>query len=521
MALNDQMATHSFGPFRLNTETEMLFHGTEPISLGRRAVRLLRVLVERSGTPVSKDALIEAAWSGLAVEDSNLTVQIAALRRALGEEPGGESWIETLPRRGYRFAGPQASLVAESTSDAAAYPALPDKPSIAVLPFQNMSNETEGEFFADGIAEDIITALSHYPSLFVIARNSSFVYKHKAVNVKEVGRELGVRYILEGSLRKSKERIRVTAQLVEAEAGRHIWADQYDRVLADIFAVQDEITQASTIAIAPAIAAAELQRAIRKTPERLDAWSVYQRGLWHLGLATKDDNSKALQLFQNVIDRDPNFSAGYVGLALALFQAAVHFQVGELRHAQQSAETLATRAIALDSTNAQAHACLANALRMRGDLPNALGEAQHALAICPNLANGHGEIGTTLVYFGQPTEGLRALQTSIRLDPRDPQLAWRLNWLGVGYYFARQYESAIEAAQRALRSCPTLPMPYRWIAASLGQLGRTEEAREALAKAITIGPASFELFVRRRVPWHRPDDYAHMMDGLRKAGWSE
>src|SRR5467141_1862632 len=198
---------------------------------------------------------------------------------------------------------------------------LPDKPSVAVLPFTNMSAEPEQEFFADGIAEDVITALSRYPSLFVIARNSCFTYKGRAVDLKQVGRELGVRYVLEGSLRRAGNRIRVIAQLVEAETGKHVWADRYDREVADIFALQDEIAEAVTIAVAPAVAGAEQQRALRKPPESLDAWAAYQRGLWHLMKFTADDNSAALRFFQQAIDIDPTFTGGYWGLAAARFYA--------------------------------------------------------------------------------------------------------------------------------------------------------------------------------------------------------
>src|SRR6202035_4330614 len=200
-------------------------------------------------------------------------------------------------------------------------PALPDKPSVAVLSFTNMSGDPEQEFFADGIAEDVITALSRYPSLFVIARNSSFTYKGRAVDVKQVGRELGVRYVLEGGLRKSGNRIRVTAQLVEAETGKHVWAERYDRDLADIFALQDEITEAVTIAIAPAIADAEQHRALRKPPGSLDAWAAFQRGLWHLSKYTVNDIALAQSFFQQAIDCDPSFSGGYGGLAIAQIQA--------------------------------------------------------------------------------------------------------------------------------------------------------------------------------------------------------
>ena len=227
-----------------------------------------------------------------------------------------------------------------------------------MLPFANMSGDPEQEFFADGIAEDIITALSRYPSLFVIARNSCFTYKGRAVDVKQVGRELGVRYVLEGSVRKSGNRIRVTAQLVEAETGNHVWAERYDRDLADIFAVQDEITEAVTIAIAPAIAEAEQQRAMRKPPGSLDAWAAYQRGLWHLSKVTAEDNAIAEKFFQQAIDLDPSFAGGYSGLALAQLQAAAVYQTLDLVEAQSSAETLARRAVALDGADAEARSCL-------------------------------------------------------------------------------------------------------------------------------------------------------------------
>jgi adenylate cyclase len=233
--------------------------------------------------------------------------------------------------------------------------ALPDKPSIAVLPFSNMSNDLAQEFFTDGIAEDIITALSRYPSLFVIARNTSFTYKGRPVDVKRVGRELGVRYILEGSMRKAGDRIRVTAQLVETEAGKHVWAERYDRDLADIFAVQDEITEAVAIAIAPAIAGAEQQRAMRKPPASLDAWAAYQRGLWHYSKATPDDNALAQKFFQQAIDLDPNFPGFYVGHALAQNQAQ-EFGTRGLPETLSSVEALTRRAVSLTQRPAHSSA---------------------------------------------------------------------------------------------------------------------------------------------------------------------
>jgi adenylate cyclase len=394
---------------------------------------------------------------------------------------------------------------------------LPDKPSIAVLAFTNMSGDADQEYFSDGIAEDIITALSRYPSLFVIARNSCFTYKGRAVEVRQVGRELGVRYVLEGSLRKAVNRIRVTAQLVETETGNQIWAEHYDRDLADIFAVQDEISEAVTIAIAPAIADAERQRAMRKPPNSLDAWATYQRGLWHYSKSTPEDNALAQQFCQQVIDLDPNFSGSYVGLLLAQMQA-IDFGTGGVPETLSSHEALARRAVALDGANAKARSVLARTLWRRGDYEGALAEAERALASAPNLADANAELGTALIVSGRPKEGLAAIERSIRLDPRAHSVA-RAQHVVAGSYLSADYEAAVAAAKWALRDHPKYPNTYRWLAAALGQVGRAEEAKEALGKAIAVAPGAFEMYVRQRLPWYRPEDYAHMLDGLRKAGW--
>jgi adenylate cyclase len=441
----------------------------------------------------------------------------------LAFEDLGEQALKNIARpvRVHRVATRAVSATAQVTPAIA----LPDKPSVAVLPFTNMSADPDQEFIADGIAEDVITALSRYPSLFVIARNSSFTYKGRAVDVKAVGRELGVRYVLEGSLRKAGNRIRVTAQLVEAETGNHVWAERYDRDLADIFAVQDEITEAVTVSIAPAIAQAEQQRAIRKPPESLDAWAAYQRGLWHISKANADDNEVAQAFFQSAIDLDDNFSGGYVGLALTRIHSAITFATCGLAEVQPLAESLAMRAVALDAANAEARICRSVTLSLRGDLAGALSEADRAVALCPNLASAHARRGTELIWSGEPKKGIAALEIALRLDPRSPT-RWRdLLFVATGHYHCREYEAAVETAMEAIRSYPGYPLPYRWLAAALGQLGRLAEAREALEKAlekaVAVAPASFDLYVRNRVPWVRPEEHAHMVEGLRKAGWRE
>jgi adenylate cyclase len=488
----------------------------------RIGVHLGDVLVE--GNDILGDGVnIAARLEGIA-EPGGICISDDAFRQVRGKVEAeltdmGEHSLKNIarPLRVYRVG---SSPMAEQPINLPAALPLPDKPSIAVLPFANMSVDPEQEFFADGIAEDVITALSRYPSLFVIARNSSFTYRGRAVDVKQVGRELGVRYVLEGSLRKSGNRVRVTAQLVEAETGNHVWAERYDRDLADIFALQDEITEAVTIAIAPAIADAELHRALRKPPGSLDAWAAYQRGQWHVSKFTSSDIFLAERYFKQAIELDPTFSAAYAGLAFA--QAAlVDFQLRDLAEVLSSNEALVRHAIALDGADAEALSVLSNALWVRADYRGALAEAERALVVSPNLAYAHHMFGTTLIFSGSPEEGVSALERSIRLDPRHPRSAVRLNHMALGLYFAREYTAAVEIAKRAIRSYPEFPNPYRWLAAGLGQLGRVDEAKEALGRAVAIAPGSFDMNVRNRVPWMRPEDHAHMLEGLHKAGWRE
>ncbi|MGH7090967.1 MAG: winged helix-turn-helix domain-containing tetratricopeptide repeat protein [Stellaceae bacterium] len=507
------------GRFRLDLDRHELSRGESPVRLGSRALDILCVLASARGAVVTKDELMARVWSGVVVGENNIHVHISALRRALDEDKSGQSCIVTVSGRGYRLIGLEALALVVDAGVPGLGLSLPDKPSIAVLPFKNMSSDPGQEFLADGIAEDIITALARFPSLFVIARNSSFTYKGRAIDVEQVGREFGVRYVLEESLRKSGNRIRVTAQLIEAETGKHVWAERYDRDLADIFAMQDEITGAVTIAVAPAIDEAERQRAMRKPPQNLDAWTAYQRGLWHLDKFSAEENRLAERFFQQAIDLDPNFADGYCGLALAQIYAVTMFQTRDLADILNSAEPSARLAVMLDGSNAAARSCLSRALLLRGDHRGALAEAERTVALSPNLASAYWRRGLVLIHSGRAEEGLGDLQTSIRFEPHGPNLAGRLHHVAIGCYFSCAYADAIEAAQHVIRSSPDFPLSYRWVAAALGQLGRTEEAKEALQRAIAAAPASFDLYVRKRPAWFRPEDHAHLLDGLRKAGW--
>jgi adenylate cyclase len=396
---------------------------------------------------------------------------------------------------------------------------LPDKPSIAVLPFQNMSGDPDQEYFADGVVEDITAALSRAGWLFVIARNSSFAYKGKSPDVRQVGRELGVRYVLEGSVRKAANRVRITGQLVDATSRAHVWAERYDRDLTDIFALQAEIAEAVTAAISPAVANAERQRARRKPPGNLNAWEAHQRGLWHLCQTTADDNQAAQGFFRQAIELDPTFARAYAGLSGALDRAGIVWHTRDLAEAQRLAEEYARRAVSLDGNDASAHFRLAAALVMRGDLRGAREEAQRALAIDPNEADAYGVLGVSLLYDGEPEKGLVGLEEQLRRDPFGPASHSRRGQVAIAHYLRGDYEAAVAAARQAIRLFPGYSARYRWLSAALGQLGRIDEASEVLAEAASFGSADFDGYARQRPPWLRPEDHEHMLAGLRKAGW--
>ncbi|HEY3912568.1 MAG TPA: winged helix-turn-helix domain-containing tetratricopeptide repeat protein [Stellaceae bacterium] len=508
----------SIGRFRLDLARRELRRDGILVRLGSRALDILCVVAAAEGNVVTKDELMAQVWAGVVVAENNLHVHISALRKALAEGRDGQSWIVTVPGRGYRLLGSPEPPGVDRAVRGRGLP-IPTEPSLAVLPFLNLSGDPEQEYFADGIAEDIITAVSRYPSLFVIARSSCFTYRGRPVDVKQVGRELGVRYVLEGGLRKAGNRIRVTARLVEAEPGSRFWAERYDRDAADVFAVQDEIAVAVTTAIAPAIADAELRRAMHNPPDSLDAWAAYQRGLWHIRRATADDNLRAVKFFQQAIDLDPSFSGAYGGLAIARATAA-DFAGRPLSETADDVAALVRHAVALDPANSEARSTLASVLYRLGDYGGALAEVKNALGISPNLARAHGVFGAILVFSGHPQQGVAALERSIRLDPRGPQRVIRLNQIALGLYYCREYEAAVTMAKEVIREYPDYPHSYRWLAAALGQLDRIEAAKAVLEKAVAIAPAAFEMFAQG-VPWIRPQDHAHMLEGLHKAGYPQ
>lgn len=306
---------YQFGDCSLDCQRQELMRAGAPVAVEPQVLRLIAHLIENRDRVVPKGELFAEIWKGRIVSDGTLNTRIAAARAALGDDGGVQSVIKTFSRRGFRFVAEVAEIDAMSTCSSAEVKPAPDKPSVAVMPLKNLSGDPEQEYFADGIAEDLITSLSRIRHLLVTARNTTFAYKGQVVDVPAVASALGVRYVLEGSVRKSGNRVRFTVQLIDGETGNHIWAERYDRDLEDIFAVQDEITQIVIGALQPELTRSEIERARRKPPESLDAWDLYQRGLWHENRITRADNAKAIELFSKAISLDPEFARPYAGLS--------------------------------------------------------------------------------------------------------------------------------------------------------------------------------------------------------------
>jgi adenylate cyclase len=399
---------------------------------------------------------------------------------------------------------------------------LPDKPSIAVLPFANMSGDPEQEYFADGIAEDIITLLSRSRALFVISRNSSFTYKGRAVDVKRVARELGVRYVLEGSVRKACNRVRVTAQLIEAATGGYLWAERYDRDLTDIFAVQDEITASASAAILPTMERSERERAARKPPASLDAWECYQRGLWHSSRYEATENGLAISFFERAVELDPGLAAAHAAMSFAFADQAVIFRP------QAERQTLIPRAIehaqgaiALDPSGALGHSALARALVHAGRHEEAISEADLAVSLDPNSAQAYHCQGFARAFGGRPREALEPLETAMRLSPFDPSMPHFLHVLARAQYWMGDYPAAVTTARHLRRSYPSFQNPYRTLIAALGQTGQADEARQIMAEALQRFGENFRFHmqpVRTGALEDRAEDREHFLDGYRKAG---
>src|SRR3984893_15583069 len=441
---------------------------------------------------------------------------------AIPFEDMGEQQVKNIARpvRAYRALLAERVARPSIPSETAVPRALPDRPSIAVLPFHNVSGDPEQEYFVDGITEDIITALSKWRWFLVIARNSTFAYKGKSVDLKEVGRDLGVRYVLEGSMRRAGQRVRISSQLIDIATGTHLWAQRYDRDLTDIFAVQDDITSRVVAAIEPALSRAESQRVIAKRPEHMGAWDYCQRGFWHVHKGTRTDGLAAYGLFEQALTLDPNLADAHLGLARALIVQWNYGSVEDFAPFVRQARESALQAVAFDSESPQAQYVLAQLSHWAGDVGAAIAHANRAIELTVDFAPGHFYIGIGLSLDGRHEAALEAIETGWRLSPRDPRAStWLANKARV-FYHLKGYEEAIETALSARRI-----QPHAYgslvLVASYAQLGRDEEARSALAdiRALPGGSANMMRWYLDR--YSDPAAREHMADGLRKAGLLE
>ena len=514
-----------FESYALDTDRRELRNGPNLVALEPQVFDLLSYLIEHRERVVSKDDLLEAIWEGRSVSESSMTSRINAARTAIGDTGEQQRLIKTLLRKGFRFVasvleeGPKPEGAARPRSDGLA---LPDKPSIAVLPFANMSGDAEQEYFADGMVEEIITALSHLRWLFVIARNSSFAYKGRHVDVKQIGRELGVRYVLEGSVRKAANRVRITGQLVDASTGAHLWADRFDGMLEDVFDLQDQVTANVIGAIAPKLEHAEIERAKRKPTESLDAYDYFLRGMASVHQGTRDANGEALKLFYKAIELDPSFASAYGIAAWCYAWRKWDGFVGDRAAEAAEAARLARRAAELDSDDAVALCAAGYALAFAvHDLDDGAAYIERALTLNPNLAMAWHSSGWVKVFLGEPELAVEHLQHAMRLSPLDRLIFRAYGGTAYAHLFAGRYDDACAWAEKAFRARSTYLPAVRVAAASHALAGRQQEAEKAMAYLRPLDPTLRVSNLKDLLPLRRAEDVQKLADGLRKAGLAD
>ena len=503
-----------FGHFRLDLGRPELRRDGQPVRIHRRALGILCVLAEAKGEVVSKDDLMARLWPGRIVEEGNLHVHVSALRKSLDEHGEGHSFVVTVPGRGYRLAhlnGARSAPLAEGSMPPQL--PLPDKPSIAVIPFANMSGDPDQEYFADGMAEEIITALSRIRWLFVIARNSSFTYKGQAVDVKQVGRELGVRYVLEGSVRKSGTRVRITTQLIDATNGAHLWADHFDGSLEDVLDLQDQVATRVAAVIEPELQAAEVRRAVERPRHDPTAYDLYLRAHWATRVWEKKGHLEALDQLSHAIRLDATY-----GPALA-FSAWCHMALhgngwtDDPEETRQKAISLARHAIRHAGDDAVTLSRAAYVLAFFGqDIDTVTALMDRSLRITPSFADGWHWSGWLRMWAGSPDVAIDHFERSLRLDPRDPN-GRILMANGIAHFFARRLDQARSMLLLSLQEHPDWVPTNRFLAACYAHMGQLDEAKVIVRRLHTLTP----VVLPTADQWRDPGQREFYLSGLRLA----
>jgi adenylate cyclase len=521
-----------FEDYALDTERRELRRGDAPVAIEPKVFDLLAFVIEHRQRVVSRDDLIAQVWDGRIVSESALARCIYGARNAIGDSGEAQRLIKTLPAKGVRFVGvvreeQEPSAAAQAGVEAgkpAATLALPDRPSVAVLPLDNLSGDKGQDYFCDGITDDIITEVSRFSELFVIARNSSFQYKGKAADVRQVGRDLGVRYVLQGSIRRAGDRVRISVQLADAMTGAHRWAERYDRQVEDVFAVQDEVARTIVTILAAHVNKAEIERSLNKPPETWQAYDYYLRAAdAHVSFRsswTAADLYETRRLLKQTLAIDPNYARAYARLASTHTTAwLVSLDDDHLNPlALDRACHLARKAVQLDPNLPEAHATLGYALGRRGEHEAAIAEFERAMALNPNFTDWR--FGDALVIAGHPARAVETTERTMRLDPfYDPVAPVNL---GLAHYMLREYAQALPLLRECASRAPNFRGGHVWLAATYAQLGNIEQAAAEAAEVLRIDPKfTIEGTQARIFPCKRPEDAEHIFDGLRKAGLPE
>ena len=520
-----------FEDFVLDTDKRELRRGADVVCVAPQVFDVLDYLIRNRERVVGKDDLVTAIWEGRIISDAALTTRLKAVRSAIGDSGEGQRLIKTLPRKGFRFVGrvreEHGRTLDGGTPVEPARPALalPDKPSIAVLAFTNMSGDPDQEYFSDGITEDIITGLSRFSELFVIARNSSFQYKGKSPDIRQVGRELGVRYVLEGSIRRAGDRVRISAQLIDAVTGAHRWAERYDRELKDVFAVQDEVSRAVVAILVAQVNKAEAERTLLKPPATWQAYDFFIRASdiyssrWGSS-SSVTDLYEARRLLERSIALDPSYARAYALLSHTNLITWVYRLDEDYLSptALERAHRLAWKAVQLDANLPIAHASLGNVLTFEGQHEQSVAEFERAIALNPNFTDWR--FCTALVRAGEPARAIQVVETHMRYDPFCvPSVPGAL---GIARYFLKEYSEALPPLREFASRNPNVSQGHIWLAASLAQLGQLDEARAEATEVLRLDPKyTIDGTQRRLALYKRPEDTEHLLDGLRKAGLPE
>jgi TolB-like protein len=539
-----------FADHALDTDRRELHRGSEAVAVEPQVFDLLVYLLQNCDRVVTKDDLIASVWGGRIVSDSTMTSRITAARKAVGDSGRDQKLIRTIARKGLRFVGAvqtqhdgaepvhaggsppdnirepsRQTLSQQALSHRAlshqALPhqalSLPDRPGIAVLPFVNMSGDPEQDYFSDGISEDIITALSKLRWFFVIARNSSFIYKGRAVHMKQVAEELGVGYVLEGGVRRSGDRVRITAQLNDVATGSHLWAERYDRDLADVFAVQDEITEAIVAAIEPQLYAAENFRARRKPPDSMDAWDLVMRALSHYWRVTRQDNLVAQALLEKAKAIDPGYGQA-LGVLAASHSFCAHMGWADIATAIPIAERAALAAIRADSEDPWAHHALGCVYLFARRFEDSLAELELALRLNPSFSLAQGYYGLTLAFCGRWEEADVAARRALRLSPRDPFSAIYCGIAAFAQFIGRNYDEAMRHSREAIRQRGDFVGAHRVFTSAAAMAGQDGVARLALQELRRAQPNISLAWIASELPIQRDSDREHCLEALRRAG---